>query len=125
MMPILLVPGLGGSPRLFAPVAPALWRFGPVTVANHMRRQHGRDCAPDPAEAPSRFALAGIPWAATCVRNHAQAPQRVAKLALIAPRRDPIRQTRPPAAAVDRACEVGRLSRGARRVVSRVGIRAA
>jgi hypothetical protein len=36
-MPILLVPGLSGSPRIYAPVAPALWRFGPVTVANHIR----------------------------------------------------------------------------------------
>ena len=36
-MPILLVPGLVSSPRIFAPVVPALWRFGPVTVANHIR----------------------------------------------------------------------------------------
>ena len=36
-MPILLVPGLAGSPRIYAPVAPALWRLGPVTVANHIR----------------------------------------------------------------------------------------
>jgi pimeloyl-ACP methyl ester carboxylesterase len=36
-MPILLVPGLVCSPRYFAPVVPSLWRFGPVTVANHIR----------------------------------------------------------------------------------------
>ena len=36
-MPILLVPGLVCSPRYFAPVVPGLWRFGPVTVANHIR----------------------------------------------------------------------------------------
>ena len=34
-MPILLVPGVICSPRIFAPVIPPLWRFGPVTVANH------------------------------------------------------------------------------------------
>ncbi|MFL6825521.1 MAG: alpha/beta hydrolase, partial [Bradyrhizobium sp.] len=33
-MPILLVPGLAGSPRIYAPVAPSLWRYGPVSVAN-------------------------------------------------------------------------------------------
>ena len=54
-MPILLVPGLVCSPRIFAPVIPALWRFGPVTVANHIRDDHmaalGReplaDCLPE------------------------------------------------------------------------------
>ena len=33
MWAILLVPGLICSPRIFAPVIPALWRCGPVTVA--------------------------------------------------------------------------------------------
>ena len=35
-MPILLVPGLGASPRIYAPVIPAIWRHGPVMVANHI-----------------------------------------------------------------------------------------
>ena len=35
--PILLVPGLASSARIYAPVVPALWRFGPVMVANHIR----------------------------------------------------------------------------------------
>ncbi|MGB3865805.1 MAG: alpha/beta hydrolase, partial [Xanthobacteraceae bacterium] len=59
-MPILLVPGLGGSPRIYAPVADALWRFGPVTVANHVRDDSmGAIARRILAEAPPRFALAG------------------------------------------------------------------
>ena len=47
-MPILLVPGLVSSPRIYAPVVPALWRFGPVTVANHIRDDNmGDDRAAD------------------------------------------------------------------------------
>jgi pimeloyl-ACP methyl ester carboxylesterase len=59
-MPILLVPGLGGSPRIYAPVAAAIWRQGPMTVANHIRDDNMGVIAPRMlAEAPSRFALAG------------------------------------------------------------------
>ena len=35
--PIVLVPGLASSARIYAPVMPALWRFGPVMVGNHIR----------------------------------------------------------------------------------------
>jgi pimeloyl-ACP methyl ester carboxylesterase len=84
-MPILLVPGLVSSPRIFAPVVPALWRFGPVTVANHIRDDNmGAIARRILAEAPPRFALAGHSMggyiAFEIVR---QAPDRVAKLALI------------------------------------------
>ena len=84
-MPILLVPGLGGSPRIYAPVAPALWRYGPVTVANHIRDDNmGAIARRILAEAPPRFALAGHSMggyiAFEIVR---QAPDRVAKLALL------------------------------------------
>lgn len=84
-MPILLVPGLAGSPRIYAPVAPALWRFGPVTVANHIRDDNmGTIARRILAEAPPRFALAGHSMggyiAFEIVR---QAPERVARLALI------------------------------------------
>ena len=84
-MPILLVPGLVSSPRIYAPVVPALWRFGPVSVANHIRDNNmGPIARRILAEAPPRFALAGRSMggyiAFEIVR---QAPDRVAKLALI------------------------------------------
>ncbi len=84
-MPILLVPGLGGSPRLFAPIVPALWRFGPVTVANHIRDDNmGAIARRILAEAPPRFALAGHSMGGyIAFEIMRQAPQRVAKLALI------------------------------------------
>jgi hypothetical protein len=45
-MSILLVPGLASSPRIYAAVIPALWRRGPVTVANHSGREthHAANC---------------------------------------------------------------------------------
>jgi pimeloyl-ACP methyl ester carboxylesterase len=84
-MPILLVPGLGGSPRIYAPVSPALWRFGPVTVANHIRDDNmGAIARRILAEAPPRFALAGHSMGGyIAFEIMRQAPERVAKLALI------------------------------------------
>jgi pimeloyl-ACP methyl ester carboxylesterase len=84
-MPILLVPGLVSSPRIFAPVTPALWRFGPVTVANHIRdNSMGAIARRILAEAPPRFALAGHSMGGyIAFEIMRQAPQRVAKLALI------------------------------------------
>jgi pimeloyl-ACP methyl ester carboxylesterase len=84
-MPILLVPGLVSSPRIFGPVAPALWRFGPVTVANHIRDDSmGAIARRILAEAPPRFALAGHSMGGyIAFEIMRQAPQRVAKLALI------------------------------------------
>jgi pimeloyl-ACP methyl ester carboxylesterase len=84
-MPILLVPGVVCSPRIFGPVVPALWRFGPVTVANHIRDDNvGAIARRILAEAPPRFALAGHSMggyiAFEIIR---QAPERVAKLALM------------------------------------------
>jgi pimeloyl-ACP methyl ester carboxylesterase len=84
-MPILLVPGLVSSPRIFAPVIPALWRFGPVTVANHIRDDNiGAIARRILAEAPPRFALAGHSMGGyIAFEIMRQASQRVAKLALI------------------------------------------
>jgi pimeloyl-ACP methyl ester carboxylesterase len=84
-MPILLVPGLVSSPRIFAPIVPALWRFGPVTVANHIRDDNmGVIARRILAEAPPRFALAGHSMGGyIAFEIMRQAPDRVAKLALI------------------------------------------
>lgn len=84
-MPILLVPGLACSPRIFAPVMPALWRLGPVTVANHIRDDNmGAIARRILAEAPPRFALAGHSMGGyIAFEIMRQAPDRVAKLALI------------------------------------------
>ena len=84
-MPILLVPGLVSSPRIFAPVVPDLWRFGPVTVANHIRDDNmGTIARRILAEAPPRFALAGHSMGGyIAFEIMRQAPERVAKLALI------------------------------------------
>jgi pimeloyl-ACP methyl ester carboxylesterase len=84
-MPILLVPGLVSSARIYAPVIPALWRFGPVTVANHIRDDNiGAMARRILAEAPPRFALAGHSMGGyIAFEIMRQAGERVAKLALI------------------------------------------
>jgi len=84
-IPILLVPGLGGTPRIYAPVIPALWRLGPVTVANHIRDDNMAEIARRIlAEAPPRFALAGHSMGGyIAFEIMRQAPERVTKLALL------------------------------------------
>ncbi len=84
-MPILLIPGVVCSPRIFAPVVPALWRFGPVAVANHIRDDNmGAMARRILAEAPPRFALAGHSMGGyIAFEIMRQAPERVAKLALM------------------------------------------
>ena len=84
-MPLLLIPGLGGSPRIFAPVIPALWQFGAVTVANHIRDDSMAALARRIlAEAPPRFALAGHSMGGyIAFEIMRRAPERVAKLALL------------------------------------------
>jgi pimeloyl-ACP methyl ester carboxylesterase len=83
--PIVLVPGLGCTPRLYAEQLPALWTFGPVTVADH-RRADSMDAIARQilAEAPPRFALCGLSmggYIAFAILR--AAPERVKKLALL------------------------------------------
>ena len=84
-LPIVLVPGLLGSPRLYAEQIPALWRLGPVTVATHTRDDSmGGIARRILASAPARFALAGLSMGGyVCFEILRQAPKRVAKLMLL------------------------------------------
>jgi pimeloyl-ACP methyl ester carboxylesterase len=83
--PVVLLPGLLCTARLYAEQIPALWRLGPVTVADHARDDSMAAIARRIlADAPPRFALAGLSMggyvAFEIVR---QAPDRVARLALL------------------------------------------
>lgn len=84
-LPILLIPGLACSPRLYAGQLPALWRFGPVTVADTRRENTIAGVAQRIlATAPPRFALAGLSMGGyIAFEIMRQAPERVAKLALL------------------------------------------
>jgi pimeloyl-ACP methyl ester carboxylesterase len=84
-LPVVLVPGLTCSPRLYADQIPALWRFGPVTIADHKRDDSMAAIARRIlASAPPRFALAGLSMGGyIAFEIMRQAPERVAKLALL------------------------------------------
>ena len=59
--PILLVPGLLCSPLLYSDQIPALWRFGPVTVADHTRDESMEAIARRILSvAPPSFVLVGL-----------------------------------------------------------------
>jgi pimeloyl-ACP methyl ester carboxylesterase len=84
-IPCLLIPGLGDSARLFEAQIPVLWRFGPVTVADHTRADSIPALAAGIlAHAPPRFALAGLSMGGyTALEIMRQAPERVLRLALL------------------------------------------
>jgi pimeloyl-ACP methyl ester carboxylesterase/ribosomal protein S18 acetylase RimI-like enzyme len=84
-LPILLVPGLLTSPRLYAEQLPALWQHGPVTIADNTRDDTMAAIASRIlADAPPRFALAGLSMGGyICFEIVRQAPDRVARLALL------------------------------------------
>jgi len=84
-LPIVLVPGLNCSARLYAEQIPALWRFGPVMVADHTRDTSIAAIARRIlAAAPPLFALAGLSMGGyIAFEIMRQAPQRVLKLALM------------------------------------------
>jgi len=84
-VPLLLVPGLLCSARLYTPQLTALWPHGPVMVAEHRR---DADVAAIAARilshAPPRFALAGLSMGGyIAFAMMRQAPERIVKLALL------------------------------------------
>jgi pimeloyl-ACP methyl ester carboxylesterase len=83
--PIVLIPGLLCSPRLYAEQLPALWRLGPVTVASHHQDDSVAAIASRMlAAAPARFALAGLSMGGyLAFEIMRQAGDRVTRLALL------------------------------------------
>jgi pimeloyl-ACP methyl ester carboxylesterase len=84
-VPVVLIPGLLDSARLYAAQIPELWRRGPVMVADHTRDDSmGAIARRILANAPPRFALAGLSMGGyICFEILRQAPARVARLALL------------------------------------------
>lgn len=84
-LPVVLVPGLTCTARLYGDQIPALWRLGPVTVADHRRGDSMAAIARRIlAAAPPRFALAGLSMGGyIAFEIMRQAPERVVKLALL------------------------------------------
>jgi pimeloyl-ACP methyl ester carboxylesterase len=84
-LPVVLIPGLLCTPRLYLEQIPALWRLGPVTVADHSRDDNmGAIARRIVSQAPPRFALIGLSMGGyVAFEILRQAPDRVAKLALL------------------------------------------
>ena len=84
-LPIVLIPGLNCSARLYGEQIPILWRYGPVMVADHRRDASIAAIASRIlAAAPPSFALVGLSMGGyIAFEIMRQAPERVAKLALL------------------------------------------
>lgn len=84
-LPILLVPGLNCSSRLWWPQVPYLWRRGPVAMADHTGADTMAGIAARILEhAPPRFVLAGLSMGGyLSFEIWRQAPDRVAGLILL------------------------------------------
>jgi pimeloyl-ACP methyl ester carboxylesterase len=84
-LPIVLVPGLLCSPRLYHEQIPYLWQFGPVTIADHRKDDTLDGIARRIlAAAPPRFALIGLSMGGYIAYAILRAAaDRVVKLALL------------------------------------------
>lgn len=85
VLPVVLVPGLTCSARLWEPQIEALWPLGPVMVADHRRDASMEAIAKRVlASAPPSFALAGLSMGGYIAFAMMRlAPERIAKLALL------------------------------------------
>jgi pimeloyl-ACP methyl ester carboxylesterase len=85
VLPIVLVPGLLSSPRLYEEQIPELWRAGPVMIADHTREDSMAAIARGIlAAAPPRFVLVGLSMGGyIAFEMLRQEPSRVAALALL------------------------------------------
>ena len=84
-LPVVLIPGLLCTPRLYLEQLPALWQLGPVTLADHTRDDSMAAIARRLlSQAPPRFALVGLSMGGyVAFEVQRQAPERVAKLVLL------------------------------------------
>jgi pimeloyl-ACP methyl ester carboxylesterase len=84
-IPIVLIPGVNCSARLFTMQIPSLWRSGPVTVADHTREDDiGLIARRILDHAPQYFALAGFSLGGfIAFEMIRQAPHRILRLALM------------------------------------------
>lgn len=84
-LPLVLVPGLLCSARLYAAQVEALWPRGPVTIADHKRDDDMTAIAQRIlANAPPRFALAGLSMGGyIALAMMRLAPERIDRLALL------------------------------------------
>jgi len=107
MTPVILIPGLACTAELFAPQLAALWPRGPVTVASTLEGDAiAAIAAAILRDAPPRFALGGLSMGGyVALEIMRQAPERVAKLALLdtAARPDTAEQSQQRRALVARA----------------------
>jgi len=84
-VPVVLVPGLNCTARVYGQQLPALWQFGPVQIADHRRGNSMAAIAKSILDrAPKQFALAGFSMGGyVSLEILRQARDRVLKLALI------------------------------------------
>ncbi len=84
-IPILLIPGLNCTAEIYRNQLPALWQFGPVTIANHLHGESMAEIAASIlADAPPRFALVGFSMGGyIAFEVLRQARERVERLALL------------------------------------------
>ena len=84
-IPVVMVPGLNCSARVYAQQVPALWQFGPIQIADHRRGNSMAAIAKSILDtAPARFALVGFSMGGyISLEILRQAKDRIIKLALI------------------------------------------